>query len=72
MPTGSKSSDWERIVAEADKAGVVPTNPKTGKRATPEEMEAGRKAKRGKAQGGEAGSWRRIIPCWGRCIHPRI
>jgi hypothetical protein len=40
-------------VAKADKAGVVPINPQTGKRATSEEMEKGRKAKRGKKQGGE-------------------
>jgi hypothetical protein len=40
-------------VAKADKEDVVPINPKTGKRATSEEMEKGRKAKRGKQQGGE-------------------
>ena len=40
-------------MAKADKEGVVPINTKTGKRYTPKEMEKGRKAKRGKQQGGE-------------------
>lgn len=53
LASGAQSSDWERTVAKADKAGVVPINPQTGKRATSEEMEKGRKAKRGKKQGGE-------------------